>query len=68
MLEWVSERKLRKKGPPDQSILGIPLKMNSVVPQGTIFGGFEGPWEVDRPKVTSGLPPSCPGKTEFFVF
>ena len=29
-------------------------------------GGFEGPWEVDRCKVTSGLPPSCLGKTEVF--
>ena len=29
-------------------------------------GGFEGPREVDRPKVTSGLPPSCLGKTKVF--
>ena len=29
-------------------------------------GGFEGPREVRRPKVPSGLPPSCLGKTEVF--
>ena len=29
-------------------------------------GGFEGPREVPRLRVTSGLPPSCLGKTEVF--
>ena len=29
-------------------------------------GGFEGPREVDRAKVSSDLPPSCLGKTEVF--